>query len=186
MVRKRLKLYYCDTNILLSFALESENNHAKAKQVLTDLQQSYIYISPLTLIELYTSICRRIKSGNIRFVKELQKRIDLIPGLEEKCHYAFSLIRSYIALSLNIKIIEELNDVVEEEFLGGKVSILKQYKFVLDRVPRITLKTLDLFHIFYAYELAKRGKVKYFITLDKEIKGYANEIRNELQLEVIP
>jgi hypothetical protein len=80
----------------------------------------------------------------------------LIPGLEEKCHYAFSLIRSYIALSLNIKIIEELNDVVEEEFLGGKVSILKQYKFVLDRVSRITLKTLDLFHIFYAYELAKR------------------------------
>jgi hypothetical protein len=53
--------------------------------------------------------------------------------------------------------------------LLDKSSVFHIYRKAIDYVTTLKLKSLDLMHITYAIELAKRGLVDTFITLDKEL-----------------
>jgi hypothetical protein len=53
--------------------------------------------------------------------------------------------------------------------LFDKSSVFHIYKKAINYVATLKLRSLDLLHITYAIEFAKRGLVDMFVTLDEEL-----------------
>lgn len=62
-------MYYCDTSMLISYVFASDSGYSASQKVLEDIaikQNQELYVSSLTLIEMYNTVCRKIvkeKSG---------------------------------------------------------------------------------------------------------------------------
>jgi predicted nucleic acid-binding protein len=147
---------YVDTNVLISYYFDEEEFHEVSTRIFNVLKtiQKKIYISPLTLVELYSVIARNLSKYRLppHYMVLDEKR---------KIHV---LVKDILECSKPILV----DDESKLELLD-KSSVFYIYKKAIDYVTTLKLKSLDLMHITYAIELAKRGLVDTFITLDKEL-----------------
>jgi predicted nucleic acid-binding protein len=147
---------YVDTNVLISYYFDEEEFHEVSTRIFNVLKtiQKKIYISPLTLVELYSVIARNLSKYRLppHYMVLDEKR---------KIHV---LVKDILEYSKPILV----DDESKLELLD-KSSVFYIYKKAIDYVTTLKLKSLDLMHITYAIELAKRGLVDTFITLDKEL-----------------
>jgi predicted nucleic acid-binding protein len=147
---------YVDTNVLISYYFDEEEFHEVSTRIFNVLKtiQKKIYISPLTLVELYSVIARNLSKYRLppHYMVLDEKR---------KIHV---LVKDILEYSKPILV----DDESKLELLD-KSSVFYIYKKAIDYVTTLKLKSLDLMHITYAIELAKRGLVDTFVTLDKEL-----------------
>jgi len=147
---------YVDTNVLISYYFDEEELHEVSTRIFNMLKtmQKKIYISPLTLVELYSVIARNL------FKYRLPPHY-MVLDEKGKIH---ALVKDILECSKPILV----DDESKLELLD-KSSVFHIYKKAIDYVAMLKLKSLDLMHITYAIELAKRGLVDTFITLDKKL-----------------
>jgi len=147
---------YVDTNMLISYYFDEEKLHEISVRIFNVLRamQKKIYISSLTLVELYSVIARNL--SRYRLPPHY-----MVLDEEKKIH---ALVKD---------ILEHLKPILVDDEpkleLFDKSSVFHIYKKAIDYVATLKLKSLDLMHITYAIELAKRRLVDTFITLDKEL-----------------
>ena len=146
---------YVDTNVLVSYYFDEEEFHEVSTRIFNVLKtmQKKIYISPLTLVELYSVIARNLSKYRLppHYMVLDEKR---------KIHV---LVKDILEYSKPILVDESKLELLD------KSSVFHIYRKAIDYVTTLKLKSLDLMHITYAIELAKRGLVDTFITLDKEL-----------------
>jgi predicted nucleic acid-binding protein len=147
---------YVDTNVLISYYFDEEEFHEVSTRIFNMLKtmQKKIYISPLTLVELYSVIARNL------------------PKYRLPPHY--TVLDEKGKIQVLVKDIPEYSKpiLVDDESkleLLDRSSVFHIYKKAIDYVATLKLRSLDLMHITYAIELAKRGLVDTFTTLDREL-----------------
>ncbi|MBC7327003.1 PIN domain-containing protein [bacterium] len=156
-------MVYLDTNIILSYGIERDPNHEKARALIErNKHLGKFCTSPFTLVELY-SIAYRIGC----FI--------LPPGIKR------SALAPYLLRKLDI-------EVIPDERKLGKLKGLYLFHIFFEATqisPKVKLKSGDMLHIAYAKILAEKGLVGYFLTMDKEILERKEEIRESISVEVI-
>jgi predicted nucleic acid-binding protein len=147
---------YVDTNVLISYYFDEEELHEVSTRIFNMLKtmRKKVYISPLTLVELYSVIARNLSKYRLP---------PHYTVLDEKGKI-HALVKDILEYSKPILV----DDESKLELLD-KSSVFHIYKKAIDYVATLKLRSLDLMHITYAIELAKRGLVDTFITLDKEL-----------------
>ena len=137
---------YVDTNVLISYYFDEEELHEVSTRIFNMLRimQKKIYISPLTLVELYSVIARNLSKYRLP-----PHYMTLDEG--RKIH---ALVKDVLERSEAILV----DDESKLELLD-KSSVFHIYKRAIDYVATLKLKSLDSMHITYAIELAKRGLV---------------------------
>jgi len=147
---------YVDTNVLISYYFDEEELHEVSTRIFNMLKtmRKKVYISPLTLVELYSVIARSLSKYRLP---------PHYTVLDEKGKIQV-LVKDILEYSKPILV----DDESKLELLD-RSSVFHIYKKAIDYVATLKLKSLDLMHITYAIELAKRGLVDTFITLDREL-----------------
>ncbi|MEM1610096.1 MAG: type II toxin-antitoxin system VapC family toxin [Sulfolobales archaeon] len=163
---------YVDTNVIIAYGFEDDPNHDKA----TSLVERYrgageFYGSPLTLVELYSSLHRNIQRYRLP---------QTIMQLSDERIKVKSIVQLLLR-SLDIKIFPE--DCTVESVDNFKIHRI--FNEAVQLVHRIRLRTLDLLHVVYAKLLAERGLVRYFITLDSDIIKRRREIHEVAGLNIV-
>lgn len=164
-------MYYIDTNVILSFIFRSEN-WKKAEKVVEMIKGKEVSLSPITLAELKSVICRRIDEIEITELRPRIKRLNRA----ERCRYLFEFVIKYI---LQLFRIRPISDCKEVEMGNTRMNIY--IKDAIDIAEHIPLKTLDLLHLAYA----RGGGAKYFITLDREFIEKRDNIKEKLDIEIM-
>jgi predicted nucleic acid-binding protein len=147
---------YVDTNTLISYYFDEEKLHEISVRIFNVLRamRKKIYISSLTLVELYSAIARNL--SRYRLPPHY-----MVLDEERKIH---ALVKD---------ILEHLKPILVDDEpkleLFDKSSVFHIYKKTINYVATLKLRSLDLLHITYAIEFAKRGLVDMFVTLDKEL-----------------
>ena len=170
------KMYYIDTNIVLSYNFTTEETHLRAFNLIRKIKKSTdeFYISPLTILELYCVVSRNINKYTLPPIALILFRSD-----KDKVEY----IIKYSIQRLNLKICQEINTNSELENLN--IEIFSEYQCAIKLSPRIKLRSLDMLHIAYAFRLRKEGKIKYIVSLDKEIRERKLLIKNITDINLI-
>jgi len=147
---------YVDTNMLISYYFDEEENHPISVEVFKRLESMgrRIYISPLTLLELYSVVVRNLSK---------YKMPPHYMILDEKGR-ARALVKDILEYAKPV-IVE---DEPRVELTGGS-NVFHVYRKAIDLALELKLRTLDVMHIANVLELARRGLVEVFATLDGEI-----------------
>jgi predicted nucleic acid-binding protein len=124
---------YLDTNILVSYYFTDDENHKRTTQLIETLRrrQEKMYVSPLTIVELYAVISRRINA------------LKLPP------HYAKLSQEEKVAAVAT----HELKHAGAQPVDNTPADLLQK---AIQLAHALRLKTLDLLHIAYALHLAER------------------------------
>jgi predicted nucleic acid-binding protein len=147
---------YVDTNVLISYYFDEEELHEVSTRIFNMLKtmRKKVYVSPLTLVELYSVMARSLSKHRLP---------PHYTVLDEKGKIQV-LVKDVLEYSKPILV----DDESKLELLD-RSSVFHMYKKAIDYVATLKLKSLDLMHVAYAIELAKRGLVDTFITLDREL-----------------
>jgi predicted nucleic acid-binding protein len=154
---------YVDTNAIISFYFDDERNHEIARKIVDRLRgrNTILYASPLTIVELFSAISRKLP--NLRLPPHVEIIVkELKPGEEMIVHI---LIRSMLE-SLNITVIDD--DPIFDLF-DNRVRMFYVFRKAIENSVSLKLRTLNLIHVSYALQLASKGLLDTFVTLDKEI-----------------
>jgi len=169
-------MFYVDTHVVLSYNFTTEETHLEAFNLINRIKNfsDEFYISPLSVLELYCVISRNItkyKMPPIAFVG--------LKTEEEKIEY----ILQYTIQSLNLEICLENN--ISKELEGLKIKVFSEYHCAIKLSPKIKLSTLDTIHIAYASRLREEGKIRYVVSLDKDIRKKRRLIDAETGVKII-
>jgi len=162
---------YTDTNVLISYYFDEEELHETSVRTFNALRavQKEVYISPLTLVELHSVIARNLPKYRLPphyMVLDEERRIRAL---------AKDILERLEPILVN-------DEPKLEPFDKGRVFHI--YRKAIDYAATLKLRSLDLLHIAYAVELAKRGLVDTFVTLDKELID-RKEVLRSLGLKVM-
>jgi predicted nucleic acid-binding protein len=162
---------YLDTSVIIAYCVEGDPHHNKAVNIVEKLSQNKFYGSPITLVELYSVISRNIQ------------KYELPPGIEEITNYKIKLL---ITVKYFLQLIP-LHLTSDEAKLGDFDQLKLFHKFLdaIDLADKLKLRTLDLLHIVYAGQLARKGLIKYFITFDSDLLDKKEAILENAGVEVI-
>jgi len=154
---------YVDTNVIISFYFDDERSHEIARKIVDRLRgrNTRLYASPLTIVELFSAISRKLPNLMLPphveiIVKELK------PDEKTIVHI---LIGSMLE-SLNITVVDD--DPIFDLF-DNRVRMFYVFRKAIENSVSLKLRTLDLIHVSYALQLASKGLLDTFVTLDKEI-----------------
>jgi predicted nucleic acid-binding protein len=154
---------YVDTNVIISFYFDDERSHEIARKIVDRLRggNTRLYASPLTIVELFSAISRKLP--NLRLPPHVEIIVkELKPGEETTVHI---LIRSMLE-SLNITVVDD--DPIFDLF-DNRVRMFYVFRKAIENSVSLKLRTLNLIHVSYALQLASKGLLDTFVTLDKEI-----------------
>jgi predicted nucleic acid-binding protein len=154
---------YVDTNVIISFYFDDERSHEIARKIVDRLRggNTRLYASPLTIVELFSAISRKLP--NLRLPPHVEIIVkELKPGEETIVHI---LIRSMLE-SLNTTVVDD--DPIFDLF-DNRVRMFYIFRKAIENSVSLKLRTLDLIHVSYALQLASKGLLDTFVTLDKEI-----------------
>jgi len=154
---------YVDTNVIISFYFDDERSHEIARKIVDRLRgrNTRLYASPLTIVELFSAISRKLP--NLRLPPHVEIIVkELKPGEETIVHI---LIGSMLE-SLNITVVDD--DPIFDLF-DNRVRMFYIFRKAIENSVSLKLRTLDLIHVSYALQLASKGLLDTFVTLDKEI-----------------
>ena len=164
---------YLDTCVIIAYCIDGDPQHSKAVNVIEKLRQNVngFYASTLTLVELYSVLSR-----NIQVYK-------LPPGIEELTNRR-SKLRVTVTYFLQLL---SINISSDEAKLTDLDSLKLFYIFpeAMDLATKLELKTLDLLHMAYASQLAKKKLIRFFVTFDSEILDNKEVILKNIGIEVI-
>jgi predicted nucleic acid-binding protein len=154
---------YVDTNVIISFYFDDERNHEIARKIVDRLRgrNTILYASPLTTVELFSAISRKLP--NLRLPPHVEIIVkELKPGEETIVHI---LVRNMLE-SLNITVVDD--DPIVDLF-DNRVRMFYVFRKAIENSVSLKLRTLNLIHVSYALQLASKGLLDTFVTLDKEI-----------------
>jgi predicted nucleic acid-binding protein len=154
---------YVDTNVIISFYFDDERSHEIARKIVDRLRgrNTRLYASPLTIVELFSAISRRLP--NLRLPPHVERVVKKRKLSEETIVHI--LIRSMLE-SLNITVVDD--DPIFDLF-DNRVRMFYIFRKAIENSVSLKLRTLDLIHVSYALQLASKGLLDTFVTLDKEI-----------------
>jgi len=154
---------YIDTNVIISFYFDDERSREIARKIVDRLRgrNTRLYASPLTIVELFSAISRKLP--NLRLPPHVEIIVkELKPDEKTIVHI---LIRSMLE-SLNITVVDD--DPIFDLF-DNRVRMFYIFRKAIENSVSLKLRTLDLIHVSYALQLASKGLLDTFVTLDKEI-----------------
>jgi predicted nucleic acid-binding protein len=154
---------YVDTNVIISFYFDDERSHEIARKIVDRLRgrNTRLYASPLTIVELFSAISRKLP--NLRLPPHVEIIVKKRKPSEETIVHI--LIRSMLE-SLNITVVDD--DPIFDLF-DNRVRMFYIFRKAIENSVSLKLRTLDLIHVSYALQLASKGLLDTFVTLDKEI-----------------
>ena len=154
---------YVDTNVIISFYFDDERSHEIARKIVDRLRgrNTRLYASPLTIVELFSAISRKLP--NLRLPPHVEIIVkELKPDEKTIVHI---LIGSMLE-SLNITVVDD--DPIFDLF-DNRVRMFYVFRKAIENSVSLKLRTLDLIHVYYALQLASKGLLDTFVTLDREI-----------------
>jgi predicted nucleic acid-binding protein len=159
--------------VILAYCIDCDPQHNKAVNIIEKLRQNTnrFYVSPFTLVELYSVLLRNIQSYK------------LPPGIEELTNHR-SKLRTTITYFLQLLSINIPSDEAKLTDLDG-LKLFRKFLEAIDLATKLKLKTLDLLHIAYASQLAKKKLIQFFITFDSKILENKEDILKNTGIEVI-
>jgi predicted nucleic acid-binding protein len=157
---------YVDTNVIISFYFDDERGHEIARKIVDRLRgrNTRLYASPLTIVELFSAVSRKLP--NLRLPPHVEIIVkELKPDEKTIVHI---LIGSMLE-SLNITVVDD--DPIFDLFdlFDNRVRMFYIFRKAIENSVSLKLRTLDLIHVSYALQLASKGLLDTFVTLDKEI-----------------
>jgi len=182
-------LYYADSSILISYLFTSEVNHRVSRRILEDIaigKKTKIYVSSLTLLEVYNALCRKIvKEKEWRLIEPIQWYVNGYKSSEDKCRELSAIAINILKERLGIEFVdhEELYEFVESNF--NKYIIPRIFKDALMLSPKLNIRVKDLLHLVYAHSLSDKYKIEFFLTCDIEDFGKIKDIvKNMLKINI--
>jgi predicted nucleic acid-binding protein len=162
---------YLDTSVIIAYCVKGDPHHNKAVNIIEKLREYKFYGSPITLVELYSVISRNIQ----RYV--------LPPGIEEVTNHKSKLL---ITVKYFLQLIP-IHLISDEAKLRDFDQLKLFHKFfdAIELADKLKLRTLDLLHIVYAGQLAKKRLIKYFVTFDSDFLDKKEIILENTGVEVI-
>jgi predicted nucleic acid-binding protein len=147
---------YIDTSVIIAAIDKGDERNRDAEKFL--IHEKEKVISPLVLAEIFSVVSRNTEKLNLSVSVRKEDVPAVIVRLSMK-KYGLRLICNY-----------------DKEFtIFGDVSA--EYKLAFILAPRLKLRTLDLLHISYAWNLKMSGHcVEKFATLDGSILEKSEEI----------
>ena len=115
-------------------------------------------------------------------IKLLKEYIDRYDSEEEKCRVFRELILTYILKSLRIRILG-CGQITKVHIGSNEVEALDVQKYAIKFFPKIRLRYVDMLHLLYAHTISGNG-IR-FLTTDKHFRDFADQIKDELKIEVI-
>lgn len=143
--------------MILAYCIDCDPQHNKTVNIIEKLRQNTnkFYVSPFTLAELHSVLLRNIQSYK------------LPSGIEELTNHR-SKLRATITYLLQLLSINIPSDGAKLTDLDG-LKLFHKFLEAIDLATKLKLKTLDLLHIAYASQLAKKKLIQFFITFDSKI-----------------
>jgi len=163
---------YLDTNVIIAYGFDGDPNHEKAVSIIEGGRSvGEFYGSTFTLVELFCALYRNIQ------------KYRLPPGIEQIVDER-SKVRvtvSYLLYNLNIHMFSDESRLMD-------LDNLKSFHVFYEAIhlaQKIKLRTLDMLHLAYANQLAKKNIIDYFITLDSAIVEKKGEIEESIGVKVV-
>lgn len=160
---------YVDTNIIISRYIPSDPSHKISQKFFLEKDQR-LYITPLTLTELYSVFSRMME-----WVSLPELKIDL--------PVAVSTLVSFAIKHCNLAILPvpySVPVVIGERSIRAPVEQAVSYLLA----GHLKLRSLDLLHIALCWVLKMQENVDVFVTIDEEIASKSEIIREETGVSV--
>jgi predicted nucleic acid-binding protein len=162
---------YLDTSVIIAYCVEGDPHHNKAENIVEKLRQNKFYGSPITLVELYSVISRNIQ------------RYKLPPDIEEIANHKIKLLVTVKYFLQLIPIHLTSDEAKLRDF--EQLKLFHKFFDAIELADKLKLRTLDLLHIVYAAQLAKKELIKYFVTFDYDFFDKKEAILENTKVEVI-
>ena len=164
---------YVDTNVIISYTFSGDRDHARAVTLVERVRKhSKLYASPLTLVELYSVLLKKMHMYKLPPEAEALSRVD------SKLRY----LVTYILNLLDVSIVDDIPQLSTVE----NVNVFHIFSDAIQLIiNKIKLNSLDIIHLAYATRLTRDGIIKYFITFDKEILSERSNIEKVTGIKVI-
>ncbi|MEM1575069.1 MAG: PIN domain-containing protein [Nitrososphaerota archaeon] len=153
--------YYIDTSVIIARYKPEDELYEYSERFFKSNKANF-YISPLTLVELY-SILSRIKNKII------------LPFQEE---ILLDTLITFIVKDCKLRVISKTYSI-ERLVVGYKIRLPVEYYLAMRFAEKLKLKTMDLLHILYTWLFKRNYHIDSFITGDYDIINKADKI-NEL------
>jgi predicted nucleic acid-binding protein len=164
---------YLDTSVIIAYCIGGDPQHSKAVNIIEKVRQKVdkFYASTLTLVELYSVISRNIQ------------KYKLPPGIEEITNYRIKLrvTITYFLKLLSLYIFSDEAKIIDLD----RLKLFYKFFDAISLATELKLKTLDLLHLAYARQLAKKKLIKFFVTFDSEIIKNKEVILKNIEIEVV-
>ncbi len=160
-----METLYLDTNIIIARYKPGDPLHELSEKLVND-KSFKLFISPVTLFELYAVISRI--SPYLLLPNELN-------------HTSLATLIHFIIKDCNLNF-KSRTLLTSINFKGFKATLPFEYLMSSFLAEKLRLRALDLLHISYAAML--RDEVKLFITGDEEILEKKEAIKEFTEVEV--
>lgn len=163
----RAKGCYVDTSIIIARYKPADEMH-KISKTLFEKNGLKLYISPITLIELY-SILSRI-SSELEFPLVKGPLLDtLIAFIIEDCKLIIAS-RTY---------------AIEETIVGQPYKSTLEYHTLMMFAEKLRLRTLDMLHLSSAWMIKRTLGINTFLTGDDELLGKSEVTKSVLGIKTL-
>jgi len=162
-----VKGYYIDTSLIVARYKPADELYEHSNRLFQS-KDSRLYISPVTVAELYCVLSR------------IRKRLE-VPVTEEPI---LDTLVAFVLKDCNLEVRSKSYYV--EKALGGQLIRMPLEYYISTRVTdRVKLRTLDLFHLSYAWILRRELKIEGFVTGDEEVLDKSRAIQETLGIKVL-
>jgi len=179
---------FLDTSVLLSYAFESDGNHPVAKRILEDMVREGrpLFVSPLTILEVYLVSTRMIASGSVQLPGALERNLNRLQS-EKKIGRVATLLIPFLVERLRLRVCSDgevpgLRQLERADFLDRR--FMRLYLAAMKKAQFVRLKSLDMLHLVYVCALSQRGYPKAFVTFDQGFKDFSDVIEREFGIKV--
>jgi len=154
---------YIDTSVIIAAVDKGDNRNKDAEKFLSREKEKLV--SPLTLAEIFSVVSRSSEKLNVDVDED-----DLPAVITRLCIKKFGL-----------KVVSLFG---KELTIFGEMPAELKLAFIL--APKLKLRTMDLLHVSYAWNLRLNGyNVEEFATFDGEILEKAKGINNMTDIRII-
>ena len=158
---------YVDTSLIIARYKPADALH-KTSKTLFEKSDLKLYISPITLIELYSILSRIIRELELPLVKG--PLLDtLVAFIVEDCKLNI-VTRTY---------------VIDETIAGQTHKSTLEYHILMRFAEKLKLRTLDMLHYSYAWMVKKTLGVNNFVTGDDELLEKSEVTRGVLGIKTL-
>lgn len=166
--------YYLDTNVIFAYAIQEDNCHKEAKQLINSLGKGEFYTSTYTLVELHTFISRESDEYNLPF---LNPEISLETKIKATIKYCLR--------ELEVVILSDEHGTKEFSIGRQNVQIYNNFSKAIEFSPRVDVTSRDIMHIGHIGLLHDDVPITTLVSLDKDFDDIDSELGELANLNVI-